>query len=477
MPVQLMKSLIFTTILCITQAAWADTQRVLVVSVPSNQASRRGAQYLSYGFRDSVRRDSHFQLAPLGPLYGERPVDGQRVQKEADRIAAEGQLAADNLETEKAQQKFSQAMQKLQDNLAELESTKPAARIALLAAGAALLGNDDKQGRRLIELALLYDPNCAPDPRSYNASMMAVFRDVRGKLSRASKGALAVSSNPAYAELYVDGDFIGLTPDKIDRLGGGPHLVRLVRDGYRTVSQVVDVHGGRVDAPVTINLTPAADADKLEPLLAKAAGDVGSRSSTTAAGFALKAQVPLVLVCAVSVNGEQTKVEAALFRQDGKRVAFSEHTFSADGYRDEADHLWRSLSNQAAGGPPGVGAIDEGERVGGTTRLKPIVSWGLIGAGVASAGVGVVFGVLALGSQNNLQKLAQTSDAVPAAQNTVKTQALVADVLYGLGGGLAVAGVLCLIFWDDKGARRDVVGLGPVDVRFGLGSVQVGGEF
>lgn len=476
-----MKSLILITILCSAAVVQADAQRVLIVSVPRDQASRRPAQYMAYGFRDTVRHDSRFQLAPLGLLYGERPADPAQVQKDADQLAADGQTAADNLETEKAQAKFSQAMQKLQDNVADLDSTKPAARIALLAAGAALLNNDDKQGRKLIELALLYDPTCVPDPRSYNASMMAVFRDVRTKLSRAGKGSLAVASNPSNGELYVDGDFIGLTPDKVDRISGGPHLVRVVRDGYRTVSQVVDVRGGRADLPVTINLTQLAEADRVETQLAKSVGDVESSSSKTLGQIAQKAQVPLIMFCVVGVNGDQTKVQAAMFRSDGKRIGFGERTFSGatDGYREEADHLWQGLASQAAGQLPGATVATESERVGGSAPIKPIVSWGLVGLGVVTAGVGGVFGVLALGSQSKLQKTVQTDAAVPSAQSAVKSQALIADVLYGVGGALAVAGVLCLIFWDDKGARRDVVGLelGPVDVNFGLGSVQLRGSF
>ncbi len=466
------------TLMWMTAAAAPEPSRVVVVGAPRDQASKRAAQYMTYGLREAAKHDGRFSLVPLAALYGEQAADQKRIQQEADALAADGQTAADNLETEKAQQKFTQALGRIEDNLGEFDTPKPAARIALLAAGAALLNNNDKEGRSLISRALLYDPNCAPDPRNYNSAMMAVFKDVRSRLSRNVKGALSIASNPSFAEFFVDGDFIGLTPDKIDRINGGPHLVRVVRDGYKNVTQVVEVHGTRADLPVTVNLVAYADADHTEQLIQKGLGDIKDAKSRAIGDLAQKAGSQLVLYAAVTVSGDQTHVEAGLYRTDGKRLSTAERTFSAasDSYREEADKLWQGLADQAAAQLVNTN-VESGERLGGHTPIKPIVTFSLIGLGAAGLVVGGVFGILALNASNNLPNLVQDAVGTQGAADDVHSKALIADVMYGVGGVLAVAGLLCLFLWDDHGAQRDVVGLGPIELKFGPGFVQAGGHF
>jgi hypothetical protein len=62
-----------------------------------------------------------------------------------------------------------------------------------------------------------------------------------------ASGSLSVESNPAGASLYVDGQFVGLTPLTIEA-DAGPHRVRLVNTGYLENSRVVVVDGGKTTA-------------------------------------------------------------------------------------------------------------------------------------------------------------------------------------------------------------------------------------
>jgi hypothetical protein len=45
-------------------------------------------------------------------------------------------------------------------------------------------------------------------------------------------GAVSVTSDPAGAAVYVDGDFVGQTPITVQSLSAGDHRVRIVKDGY-----------------------------------------------------------------------------------------------------------------------------------------------------------------------------------------------------------------------------------------------------
>jgi hypothetical protein len=52
------------------------------------------------------------------------------------------------------------------------------------------------------------------------------------KLEKLPPGALYVSSDPAKAEVYLDGKFMGLTPLKLDEVEVGGHRIELFKDGF-----------------------------------------------------------------------------------------------------------------------------------------------------------------------------------------------------------------------------------------------------
>lgn len=473
-------------------------QSVIVVVHPADSASKRAAQYLSYGFREALNKTADkYQLVSPTTLYGDREVDVQKLAKDADALAAEGQTAYDNLDTDKAKQKFDEALALYEQNMGEFDNMRPAARLALLSAGAVLVNDPtDKNGRAQIQRALLFDPNVQPDPRVYNSAMLAAFKDVRSKLNKAQKGSLAITTNPAYAELYVDGDFIGMTPDKIDRIDGGPHLVRVVRDGFRATAEVVDVKPGRNETSVTLNLVAMPQQQQVMQMIEKAAGEVKNPTSPTASALAAKGKGLFVVVCSVSVNGDQVKATTAVFHADNRRVGFGERTFSAsmDTYREEAMALWDTLqkdmasapSASASGGGKGGGtAVGDGGGKGkgsgkveavetvkrDSGKTKPVVCGVLLGVGGAALVTGGVFGILSLLGQTEYRNLQQIDTTVPAKKADLELKRLLTDVLIFSGAGIAVAGLFVLIFWEDRPAqKKGTLGLGPVDLDFSVTS-------
>jgi PKD repeat protein len=70
----------------------------------------------------------------------------------------------------------------------------------------------------------------------------------------ANVAALIVQSEPAGANVYVDGRLAGLTPLQVDRLSSGDHRVRLVKDGYLENARIVSV--GSTPKNLNVTLTP-----------------------------------------------------------------------------------------------------------------------------------------------------------------------------------------------------------------------------
>jgi PKD repeat protein len=87
--------------------------------------------------------------------------------------------------------------------------------------------------------------------------------------------ALAVASEPAGANVFVDGQFQGTTPVEVARLAPGDHRVRLVKDGYLENSRLVSVASGQ-PGRVQVQLTPRP-ALQVEPGTEQGGGGGGSK--------------------------------------------------------------------------------------------------------------------------------------------------------------------------------------------------------
>ncbi|MEL7371880.1 MAG: hypothetical protein AAFN74_23350, partial [Myxococcota bacterium] len=117
------------------------------------------------------------------------------------------------------------------------------------------------------------------------------------------------------------------------------------------------------------------------------------------------------------------------------------------------------------------------------TRETPVgtyVGWSLVGTGAASLIAGSVFGILALGDNGDFNDTPQNSPDLKDIQDSGKQNALLADVLYGVGGALVIGGVATLLVLEFTESTSSEVfqveqaGLTPTD---GGAVLRLGGSF
>jgi hypothetical protein len=94
--------------------------------------------------------------------------------------------------------------------------------------------------------------------------------------------------------------------------------------------------------------------------------------------------------------------------------------------------------------------------------MRP-TGWGLLGAGVAAGGAGVAFGLLANGARSKVLDAEKNADGLVTGisrrealslEQQAHTNAIVANILFGVGGALAASGVVLMLLGAD-GATRD----------------------
>lgn len=74
-------------------------------------------------------------------------------------------------------------------------------------------------------------------------------------------GKLILNSEPARADIYVDGKFVGVTPATIDSVCSGKHTYRLILDGYQDYSSGVELIPGQI---LQVNTVLIPEAEKGE---------------------------------------------------------------------------------------------------------------------------------------------------------------------------------------------------------------------
>lgn len=436
-------------------AAHADFPSVLIVTTPVVENSdRAAAQLLSYGLRQAIRSDRRYRIAQISRLYGEKPLNSMQLVREADALAKQGQLAFDNLEIEKAQQNFEQALTLYEELLDDKDATKNAARIALMAAGSALVANDEGHARNWMQRALLYDRTVTPSTRIYDANMLAIFNDVRKQVLVEQKIPLTLESDPTGSEIYLDDAFIGVSPVTLPSVALGQHLVRVIHAGYRPYLQVVDVTAASMGVTLRLKelpknglITTQARQYKEKPVLAPALAAYGDWAASASA-------TDVLYVTAQSI-GSQIKAKAVLFNVATHNRVVREAILPTGNLKDFATDSGRLWSNLVEG------LFTEGAA---TKRsiVKPAVSWSLVGFGGASLLVGTTFGVLALRQNQTFRQLPQNSPDLALQQSSLKTKAIVSDLFLSLGAASTLAGIICLVAWDDKPKEREFWGRLPV---------------
>ena len=143
----------------------------------------------------------------------------------------------------------------------------------------------------------------------------------------AASGTLSITSDPAGATVYVDGQVAGVTPFNTT-VAEGDHRVRLVKDGFLENGRIVSVDGGKT-ATLQVRLTARPASDTASPQDQGSGissgpppnykkwiyiGAAGAGGAAAGGYFALRNRAPVLTgVNAIPANG----------LQNGTSIAFS----------------------------------------------------------------------------------------------------------------------------------------------------------
>ncbi len=419
----------------VTAEAPSDAPAVTVVAIPLDAAARVDAARLAREAELAVARSGRLNLVRLADALD---ASGLRERQAREAEGAEalkaGQRAYDELDTEKALVDFDKAVRAYEGADLSLRFSE-LSRARVMKAASQVANGENTAAQLEIRTTLALNPEARFSPNYFPPEEMTFVEKERKAVLAGAKGALRVSTEPVPAQVFVDGQFRGISPVDITDLTAADHYVTLVAPGF-ALNQRREREG-----EVTLTLAPVAAQAGLQTLSEQVARkpegperDLALRELGTLAG------VPQVLALLVRGGAGAGPLEVTGLRLDvldGHNQSYALGTVPrGDALAEGSQALLAQLVGTDA---PRQGGKPVTHFSGGVSTTRRTAGYVLMATGVALLAGGVYFGMEASAKSDDFKRAAQNSRRAQDLKSTGKTYALVADL--GILLGLASAGV------------------------------------
>lgn len=501
----------FLIVATVAASPAAQAARMVTVVRGVGAGSDKAAALTGHFLRDLLSKDERYEVVDLNKSLGNQDRDrALKAFQSAEEMVQKGHDAYDQLDLDAAVEFLSNTLKQYERFAAYVNDFRKVSEALMLLGATHILRGEEKLGNRRLEQALNVFPQMEPDPRIFNPAMRGQFQETVSRMSTRPPGTLSVTSNPSYAEVYVDGKFAGVTPLAVERVSEGRHYVRLEKDGYRAWGKVVEVTG-RTETAESAVLKATQHFDDFDNLVEAAVkrvvspkeGNNGGPSNDAIDQLGVLTTADHIFLAQVRLDGERVQVWANQYDLNAQRLLRSaEHVFTYDArpeiYEREVGAMLRGAfgSESAAGKGKAQAKGAKGSRrdkdrdkdkdkdpmldadalpgVGDARcwfnmpcrTLKIASSATSAGLGLVGMGVGAAFWAAAKKTNDQYRSQTQVINASPkpVANPQVnqlnaqgRTEALRGDIFFFAGAALAVVGVATWIWWEPAPSAADVL--------------------
>lgn len=256
--------------------AGPSRQPAYAFAVAAEEELEPAAAELGRTMIDLLAGDPRFTLSPAeGRMHGLDPASEEALSQ-AEELFEGARASYDNLELDEAIERFEQALATYEEQVAHLPDIAPLSDCLLYIGAAQVLSERSRTARTTFERLLVIDPERRPSEDVFPPTVVEVFDYVAGRMGRVPTGSVAVTTDPAGADVYVDGVLVGPSPQTLSDLKEGRHYVRARLSGRVEVGRVVEVRGRRPVA-VSLALDPSDDGPVVAELVSGLPGQILER--------------------------------------------------------------------------------------------------------------------------------------------------------------------------------------------------------
>lgn len=450
---------------------WSDAavaEKLASVVRGVGAGSDKAAGHVAHQMRRGFQADGRYDVVDLEYSLG-NPTreEAHHVLLAAEELTQKGRRAYEVLDLEPAIEYLTTALDKYEQRAALVTDISTVTELLMLLGATHILRGEERTGARWLARAIAVDPAVEPDPRIFNPGMRQIFHEAAARLADRPLGTVSVTSAPSYAEVFLDGRFVGVTPVAVDDVPEGRHFLRLAKQGYRSHGRVIDVNG-KVEAVDTISLVPTDNFEELQALVEAATPLLSGKQAGDSVGEVPKQLGQLLeadelMMTEVRLDGEQVHVLAVLVDVGEARVVESaSQTFSYDSrpetYEREITDLLRrnfidhAIAKERREGGAGVAGLARAARKTcygvPCSEFKTLLLVVGVGGGATVGLLGGLLDYLAWVDNGEYRDAAQLSSEADDLRSSGTAKAISGDILVGLGIVTAAVSVGLYFFWE-----------------------------
>ncbi|HYH94361.1 PEGA domain-containing protein [Hyalangium sp.] len=412
----------------------AAAPKLTVLVVPLDSAAQAQLPRLSYLAEQAVAGAGRFELVRLADaLDASGAREREAKAEEAAAAFAEGQKAYDELDTQKALQQFDTAA-KLYE-LSDLSRHYPElARARVMKIASYVANGDNKAFARELKEVLARNPHAEFSPNYFPPDELALVEKTRKTILADATRTLEVKTGDVPAQIFVDGQFKGTSPSKLQDLTPAEHFVTAIAPGYSPAQ-------GKFRGEASLTLQPVPAEPRLRAWVERISSDplgedrdAALRELGTLAGTQ---QVLALLVRGTPGAVPQDAIALRLDVSDGHNPGYAAAPLPLAGEVMDAGLQSLLAAVLKADAPRKDGPVKHYVTAGPSAGRRT-AGYVLLATGAALVAGGVYFGLEASSKSDQFKRTPQRDSRAKQLSSDGKKFALIADV--GILAGLVSAG-------------------------------------
>ncbi len=432
--------------------AAANGPKLVVLPVGLDRPSKEQERWLTDAAEQAIIAAGRFTLVPVAEVG--TPAAELRAAKavEAEALMKSAHQSLDDLDAQKAIAQFTEALALWrQSDLIDPSAWNNFILAWVMKAASQVANGETAAAKAEIERILTVCATAKFPDAFFPPDLLKLVEVQRKSVSRAT-GELLIRTDPAGANVWVDGVPRAPSPTKTSRLSGGKHLIVVSMPGFDRVTTEMNL------GDELLRLKPSEGAGKLKAAQDKVAKSPDGPGRDAAgrewASLVAGAEQALVLIAKKSTTGQKLELTAIrLEGRDGHNLGYQTGIVAVADDKALAGFLDGVLAKDAR--RDGKKPVTNFGGSAGASTVRTATGIALIGIAAAALGTGIFAGVSANGKANafrNTPQVATQQSANLAAEG--KSFALMADVTI-IGGAIAAAAGTVVLLTGGKSTGGD----------------------
>lgn len=331
-------------------------RRMSVLVVPMDKGAESLQVKLETYMLETLGEYQGLQVKPSDELFGNPPdEEAEASLKRAETGFKESKDAFEGRNYEDAERKLKATIKEFTKAAAALKACGHLCdAMAMFAATLQTRGDVEEAKIAILDLQAL-GPTFELDRKKFPQEFISLRATVATSRNAQLRGNVNLKTKPNGARIYLDGEFMGYTPMKLETLSIGKHIVRVERPGFKKWGTVVEV--SPEETPITQELIATSGYKAYDSVLDKLAGEaLKERGGATMTSLGKTFGVDRALVGVLKEINDSGGSEMVLGLYDmksGNRLATKRANFQGDEYgqlKSELGRMVNQLMTAAEGG-------------------------------------------------------------------------------------------------------------------------------